>query len=55
MEATFDSENKLWVGAKVPYPLPMDIFIGEKVLESLQKTPERVLQIFHDEGNFGFI
>lgn len=51
MELKYDSEQKLWKSAQFPFQLPADVFLGEKILEHLDKTPERVLQISHDENS----
>ncbi|KAG5680306.1 hypothetical protein PVAND_009821 [Polypedilum vanderplanki] len=45
MEASFNSELKIWRGPKIPYPFSMDTMISDLVLENLSKTPERILQI----------
>lgn len=46
---SFDVENKVWSGAKLPYPYPLDSFIGEEILKGLDATPDRILQINHDD------
>jgi 4-coumarate--CoA ligase len=45
MNSSFDPETKIWSGIKIPYSFPMDLMIGDLLLASLLKTPERVLQI----------
>lgn len=49
MKTTFDSEKKLWKGIKSPYMFGNDVFLGEKIFESLKSDPDRLLQIYHDE------
>lgn len=46
----FNAETKIWESQKFPYPFSMDTFMGEKLLESLEKTPKRVVQVFHEEN-----
>lgn len=36
---------------KLPYEVPMDVHISELVLESLKKTPERIVQVNYDDGS----
>lgn len=48
--AKFDLTTKLWESEKVPYPYPMDKFLGELILEKLKETPDRICQICHDDG-----
>lgn len=48
--AKFDVVKKFWESEKIPYPYPMDKFLGELILEKLEKTPDRICQICHDDG-----
>lgn len=45
----YNSRTKIWTGNNRAYSLPMDIFLGEKLLDALDDSPERVLQINHEE------
>lgn len=47
--ATFNSETKVWDGEKVEYPFANDTSVGAEILKSLAETPERVLNICHDD------
>lgn len=47
---TFNPNTKIWTGDVGAYRYPMDIYFGEKLLETLDETPERTLQINHEEG-----
>lgn len=47
--ATYDRETRVWTGTVGSYPFPMDVYIGEKLLPALERTPERVIQINHEE------
>jgi 4-coumarate--CoA ligase len=49
--AKFNAELKLWESAKLPYPYPLDTFMGEEILKKLKETPDRVLQVNHDNGH----
>lgn len=46
----FDSKTRVWTGTTGAYQFPMDIFFGEKLLVAFDETPDRILQIDHDEG-----
>jgi 4-coumarate--CoA ligase len=48
--ATFDKDTKVWTGNVGNYKFPMDVYIGEKLLNALDKTPDRVIQINHEEN-----
>lgn len=48
--ATFDPETKVWTGNVGNYKLPMDKFLGAELLKALDRTPNRVIQINHEEG-----
>lgn len=48
--ATFNSETKIWEGPKVPYKFELDTSIGAELLKKLAETPDRVLQISHEDG-----
>lgn len=45
----YNPRTKVWSGDVGPYLYPLDTFFGEKLLRALDKTPERVLQINHDD------
>lgn len=47
--ATFDRDTKVWTGNVGNYKFAMDDYLGEKLLNALNKTPERVIQINHEE------
>lgn len=47
--ATFNPELKVWEGAKVPYNFSSDATIGSEVLKKLAETPDRILNICHDD------
>lgn len=47
--ATFDRDTKVWTGNVGNYKFPMDTYIGEKLLKALDKTPDRVIQINHEQ------
>lgn len=48
--ATFNSETKIWDGPKVAYNFELDTSIGAELLKKLAATPDRVLQISHEDG-----
>lgn len=45
----FDSATKTWVSNKVPYPHPMDVYLGEVILKTCSETPDRIIQIHHEK------
>jgi 4-coumarate--CoA ligase len=47
--ASYNRETKVWTGTVGSYGFPMDEYIGEKLLVALEKTPDRVIQINHEE------
>lgn len=47
---TFNPRTKVWSANAEKYKLPLDHFLGEKLLENLDETPERILQISHEEN-----
>lgn len=47
---TFNPQTKIWTGDVGAYKYPLDTYLGEKLLEALDQTPDRVLQINHEEG-----
>lgn len=47
---TFNNKTKVWMGDTGGYKLPLNTFIGEKLLEAFDVTPHRILQINHEEG-----
>lgn len=51
MSSQFDADEKLWKGASVAYPYPGDVYLGEKIIEALKATPDRILQISHEENS----
>lgn len=50
MMSSFDPVEKLWRGPAIPYPFPKDVYMGEKLLEILEKSPESILTISHEEN-----
>lgn len=46
---TYNSRTKIWTGNTGEYKLSLDIYYGEKLLEALDETPDRVIQINHEE------
>ena len=46
----YNPRTKIWTGDVGPYLYPLDTYYGEKLLEALDKTPERILQINHDDN-----
>ncbi|KAG4077937.1 hypothetical protein HA402_013437 [Bradysia odoriphaga] len=57
LQLTYDEENKLWKAFETPVS-HKNVYIGEKIIENLKKSPDKLLQIFHDDeqrlytGNF---
>jgi 4-coumarate--CoA ligase len=49
--ANFNPETNLWESVKIPYPHPMDTYLGEEILKRLKETPEHITQIFHEENS----
>lgn len=47
---TFNSITKIWTGNMHKYRYSLDVYLGEKLLEALDATPDRILQINHEEG-----
>lgn len=47
--ATFNIETKVWDGEKVDYPFAIDTSVGAEILKNLAATPERILNICHDD------
>lgn len=47
---SFDETTKIWKGPNVCYSYPSNIHISEIILESLKKTPNRLLQIYVETG-----
>lgn len=47
--ATFDSETRVWEGLNIPYPFSHNTSIGAEILKKLEQTPERILNICHDD------
>jgi len=47
---TFNSNSKIWANTVNSYSYPMDLFYGEKLLDALDETPDRILQINHEEN-----
>jgi acyl-CoA synthetase (AMP-forming)/AMP-acid ligase II len=47
---TFNSNSKIWTNTVNSYSYPLDLFYGEKLLCALDETPDRILQINHEEG-----
>lgn len=48
---SFNSNSKVWTNTTNTYHYPLDLYYGEKLIESLDETPERVLQINHEESS----
>ena len=49
MEPTFNSETSVWTGRNVPYPFPLDTYMGEELLKVLNEAPENILEIHHED------
>ena len=49
MEPTFNSETKVWTGRNVPYPFPLDTYVGEELLKVLNEAPDNILEIYHED------
>jgi 4-coumarate--CoA ligase len=49
--SNFKVEQKLWEGVNYSYPYSLDTFMGEEILKKLKETPDRVVQINHDDGH----
>lgn len=47
---SYNSRTKIWTGDHGGYKYSQDVFFGEKLLEALDETPSRVLQINHEEN-----
>jgi 4-coumarate--CoA ligase len=47
--AYFDKDTKIWHGMKLPYPFDANTHLGEEIIKQLDATPDRVIQINHDE------
>lgn len=45
----YNPRTKVWTGNNRAYAYPMDIYLGEKLLDALDDSPERILQINHEE------
>jgi len=50
MNSKYNETTKQWEAMKVPYQRSLDVFLGDLILERLQKSPKQVIQIF-DEDN----
>lgn len=48
--SSFDKTTKLWKGPSIPSIYPPNLHISEIILKSLEKTPNRVLQIYYENG-----
>lgn len=48
--ATYNEETKVWSGRSLPYPYPLDVYLGEEILKNFDECPDRILQICHEEG-----
>lgn len=46
----FDLKTKQWEAVKIAYAFPLDTFLGEQILSHLKETPNRILQIYHEEN-----
>jgi 4-coumarate--CoA ligase len=47
--ATFNSSSKIWEGPKISHQFSHHTSIGAEILKKLKLTPERVLNICHDD------
>lgn len=47
--ATFNSTTKVWEGPRIAHPFPINTSIGAEILKKLAATPQRVLDICHDD------
>jgi acyl-coenzyme A synthetase/AMP-(fatty) acid ligase len=47
--ATFSAETKIWEGPNSAYIFEHNTSIGKELLQKLSETPERVLNICHDD------
>lgn len=47
--ASFVSDLKVWEGPKIPYTFSHNTSIGVEILKKLSETPERILNICHDD------
>src|SRR5690349_1011888 len=45
----FNPENKVWKSTEIPYPFPVNIFLGDEILKKLKETPDRICQILHED------
>ncbi|KAG5680302.1 hypothetical protein PVAND_009819 [Polypedilum vanderplanki] len=50
--AKFNTKTKIWEAEKIPYPYSMDVYLGEIILKNCDETPDRVIQIHHEENSF---
>lgn len=50
MTLTFNKDTNIWSGNSIAYDLPLDTYFGEIMLQGFKETPDRVVQICHDEG-----
>lgn len=46
----YNPRTRIWTGDVGPYLYPLDTYFGEKLLDALDETPDRVLQINHDDN-----
>lgn len=47
---SFDETTKIWKSRVVPSSFPNDVHISEIILNCLKRTPNRILQIFDENG-----
>lgn len=47
--AKFDPSTKVWSSKTIQYLYPMDVYLGEVILETCSETPERIVQIHHEK------
>jgi 4-coumarate--CoA ligase len=47
--ATFDSDLKVWEGQNISYGFSHNTSIGAELLKKLSETPDRILNICHDD------
>ncbi len=47
---SFDEISKTWKSRQVPSCYPNDAHISEIILKSLKETPNRILQVYDENG-----
>lgn len=46
----YDEGTRQWESTIIPYSFPLDTYLGEEILMNLKETPDRVVQIYHEEN-----